>query len=74
MAHVTIPVSAKVRIGHFYEAVVLQQIGVDLIDESEVLTPVDEQHHINKWAFAVPFVNGAESCARRCGGSRRGPP
>jgi pyridoxal 5'-phosphate synthase pdxS subunit len=62
MAHVTIPVSAKVRIGHFYEAVVLQQIGVDLIDESEVLTPVDEQHHINKWAFAVPFVNGCREC------------
>nr|KJR72360.1 MAG: pyridoxal biosynthesis protein [Vulcanisaeta sp. AZ3] len=59
MSSVTIPVSAKVRIGHFYEAVLLEQIGVDLIDESEVLTPVDERHHINKWLFKVPFVNGA---------------
>ncbi|MEM4605378.1 MAG: pyridoxal 5'-phosphate synthase lyase subunit PdxS [Pyrobaculum sp.] len=59
MAHVTIPVSAKVRIGHYYEAFLLESIGVDLIDESEVLTPVDEQHHINKWLFDVPFVNGA---------------
>lgn len=59
MGSVTIPVSAKVRIGHFYEAVLLEQIGVDLIDESEVLTPVDEKHHINKWLFKVPFVNGA---------------
>ncbi|ABO07647.1 pyridoxal 5'-phosphate synthase lyase subunit PdxS [Pyrobaculum calidifontis] len=59
MDAITIPVSAKVRIGHFYEAVLLEQIGVDLIDESEVLTPVDEQHHINKWLFKTPFVNGA---------------
>ena len=59
MRHITIPVSAKVRIGHFYEAVILEQIGVDLIDESEVLTPVDEHHHINKWLFKTPFVNGA---------------
>jgi len=59
MAHVTIPVAAKVRIGHYYEAFLLEQVGVDLIDESEVLTPVDEQHHINKWMFTVPFVNGA---------------
>ena len=59
MSHITIPVSAKVRIGHYYEAFLLEQIGVDLIDESEVLTPVDEQHHINKWMFTVPFVNGA---------------
>jgi pyridoxal 5'-phosphate synthase pdxS subunit len=68
MASVTIPVSAKVRIGHYYEAVILQQIGVDLIDESEVLTPVDEQHHINKWMFAVPFVNG---CRELCEALRR---
>jgi pyridoxal 5'-phosphate synthase pdxS subunit len=68
MAGVTIPVSAKVRIGHYYEAVILQQIGVDLIDESEVLTPVDEQHHINKWLFAVPFVNG---CRELCEALRR---
>lgn len=59
MSHVTIPVSAKVRIGHYYEAFLLEAVGVDLIDESEVLTPVDEQHHINKWLFDVPFVNGA---------------
>jgi len=59
MNSITIPVSAKVRIGHYYEAVLLEQIGVDLIDESEVLTPVDEQHHINKWLFKTPFVNGA---------------
>ncbi len=59
MRHITIPVSAKVRIGHYYEAMILEQIGVDLIDESEVLTPVDEQHHINKWLFRTPFVNGA---------------
>ncbi|CCC80964.1 pyridoxal 5'-phosphate synthase lyase subunit PdxS [Thermoproteus tenax] len=68
MSHITIPVSAKVRIGHYYEAVVLQQIGVDLIDESEVLTPVDEQHHINKWSFTVPFVNG---CRELCEALRR---
>jgi len=59
MGAITIPVSAKVRIGHFYEALLLEQVGVDLIDESEVLTPVDEQHHINKWLFKTPFVNGA---------------
>ena len=61
MDAVTIPVMAKVRIGHYYEAVVLEEIGVDMIDESEVLTPVDEKHHINKWLFTVPFVNGARS-------------
>lgn len=59
MESVTIPVSAKCRIGHVYEALLLESVGVDLIDESEVLTPVDEQHHINKWVFRVPFVNGA---------------
>ncbi|MCU7787636.1 pyridoxal 5'-phosphate synthase lyase subunit PdxS [Pyrobaculum sp. 3827-6] len=68
MAHITIPVSAKVRIGHYYEAVLLEAIGVDLIDESEVLTPVDEQHHINKWLFTVPFVNG---CRELCEALRR---
>ncbi|MFO7249152.1 MAG: pyridoxal 5'-phosphate synthase lyase subunit PdxS [Actinomycetes bacterium] len=56
---VSIPVMAKVRIGHFVEAQVLQAIGVDYIDESEVLTPADETHHIDKWAFTVPFVCGA---------------
>ncbi|PUA31558.1 MAG: pyridoxal 5'-phosphate synthase lyase subunit PdxS [Zestosphaera tikiterensis] len=59
MRNTSIPVSAKVRIGHFYEAVLLEEVGVDLIDESEVLTPVDEKHHINKWVFKTPFVNGA---------------
>jgi pyridoxal 5'-phosphate synthase pdxS subunit len=59
MEAITIPVSAKCRIGHEEEAVLLEQIGVDLIDESEVLTPVDEKAHINKWKFKTPFVNGA---------------
>ncbi|MDR7387983.1 MAG: pyridoxal 5'-phosphate synthase lyase subunit PdxS, partial [Armatimonadota bacterium] len=54
MAAVTIPVMAKVRIGHFVEAQVLEAIGVDFIDESEVLTPADEQHHIDKRRFRVP--------------------
>ncbi len=56
---VTIPVMAKARIGHFVEAQVLQALEVDYIDESEVLTPADESHHINKWNFTVPFVCGA---------------
>jgi pyridoxal 5'-phosphate synthase pdxS subunit len=56
---VSIPVMAKVRIGHFVEAQVLQALEVDYIDESEVLTPADEAHHIDKWKFAVPFVCGA---------------
>ncbi|CAN5863278.1 pyridoxal 5'-phosphate synthase lyase subunit PdxS [soil metagenome] len=58
-AAVTIPVMAKARIGHFAEAQVLQSLGVDFIDESEVLTPADKAHHIDKWAFTVPFVCGA---------------
>jgi pyridoxal 5'-phosphate synthase pdxS subunit len=58
-AAVTIPVMAKARIGHFAEAQVLEALGVDYIDESEVLTPADEAHHIDKWAFTVPFVCGA---------------
>jgi pyridoxal 5'-phosphate synthase pdxS subunit len=58
-AAVTIPVMAKARIGHFVEAQILQSLGVDYVDESEVLTPADEAHHIDKWAFAVPFVCGA---------------
>ncbi len=58
-AAVTIPVMAKARIGHFAEAQVLQALEVDYIDESEVLTPADEAHHIDKWAFSVPFVCGA---------------
>jgi pyridoxal 5'-phosphate synthase pdxS subunit len=56
---VSIPVMAKARIGHFAEAQVLQAIGVDYVDESEVLTPADEAHHIDKWQFTVPFVCGA---------------
>lgn len=56
---VTIPVMAKVRIGHFVEAQILEALGVDFIDESEVLTPADEEHHIDKWKFKVPFVCGA---------------
>jgi len=59
MAAVTIPVMAKARIGHFVEAQVLQALGIDYIDESEVLTPADEEHHIDKWTFSVPFVCGA---------------
>ncbi|HLF71306.1 MAG TPA: pyridoxal 5'-phosphate synthase lyase subunit PdxS, partial [Dehalococcoidia bacterium] len=55
---VTIPVMAKVRIGHFVEAQVLETLGVDYIDESEVLTPADEAHHVDKHAFTVPFVCG----------------
>jgi pyridoxal 5'-phosphate synthase pdxS subunit len=56
---VSIPVMAKARIGHFAEAQILQSLGVDYIDESEVLTPADEAHHIDKWAFTTPFVCGA---------------
>jgi len=58
---VTIPVMAKARIGHFVEAQVLQALGVDYIDESEVLTPADEEHHIDKWKFTVPFVCGCRN-------------
>jgi len=58
-AAVTIPVMAKCRIGHFAEAQVLEALGVDYVDESEVLTPADREHHVDKWAFAVPFVCGA---------------
>jgi pyridoxal 5'-phosphate synthase pdxS subunit len=59
MAVVSIPVMAKCRIGHFVEAQILQSLGADYVDESEVLTPADERHHINKWDFTVPFVCGA---------------
>ncbi|MCX6504138.1 MAG: pyridoxal 5'-phosphate synthase lyase subunit PdxS [Actinobacteria bacterium] len=58
-ATVTIPVMAKCRIGHFAEAQILESLGVDYIDESEVLTPADEAHHVDKWAFTTPFVCGA---------------
>ena len=59
MASVSIPVMAKARIGHFVEAQILQSLGVDYIDESEVLTPADFEHHIDKWGFTIPFVCGA---------------
>jgi pyridoxal 5'-phosphate synthase pdxS subunit len=58
---VSVPVMAKARIGHFAEAQILQALGVDYIDESEVLTPADEAHHIDKFAFSVPFVCGARN-------------
>ena len=61
METVTIPVMAKVRIGHFAEAQILQALEVDYIDESEVLTPADEEHHINKHPFKIPFVCGARN-------------
>jgi len=63
MDHVTIPVMAKCRIGHVYEAKVLAEANVDMVDESEVLTPAGENHHIWKWDFTTPFVNGARSLA-----------
>ena len=59
MEVVSIPVMAKCRIGHFVEAQILQALGVDYVDESEVLTPADEEHHVDKWDFTVPFVCGA---------------
>lgn len=61
IASVSIPVMAKCRIGHFVEAQVLEAIGVDYVDESEVLTPADEEHHVNKHAFKVPFVCGCRN-------------
>src|SRR5512136_727766 len=61
MKAVTIPVMAKCRIGHFVEAQVLQSLGVDYIDESEVLTPADEENHVDKWRFTVPFVCGCRN-------------
>ncbi|KUK68981.1 MAG: Pyridoxal biosynthesis lyase PdxS, partial [Anaerolineae bacterium 49_20] len=61
METVSIPVMAKVRIGHFVEAQILESLGVDYIDESEVLTPADEEHHINKHAFKIPFVCGCRN-------------
>src|SRR2546430_2316146 len=61
MAAVTIPVMAKCRIGHFVEAQILEAIGIDYIDESEVLTPADEENHVNKRNFKVPFVCGCRN-------------
>ncbi|MBE0636244.1 pyridoxal 5'-phosphate synthase lyase subunit PdxS [Candidatus Bipolaricaulota bacterium] len=66
MAAVTIPVMAKVRIGHFAEAQILQSLGVDYIDESEVLTPADPDYHINKWSYTVPFICGARNLGEAC--------
>ena len=60
-AAVSIPVMAKCRIGHSAEAAVLQSLGIDYIDESEVLTPADEEHHVDKWAFTTPFVCGCRN-------------
>ena len=62
---------AKCRIGHFAEAQILQALEIDYIDESEVLTPADLEHHVDKWQFTVPFVCGARTSARRCGASPR---
>src|SRR5207342_1841724 len=61
MQAVTIPVMAKARIGHFVEAQILEALGIDYIDESEVLTPADEEHHINKHNYKVPFVCGCRN-------------
>ncbi len=69
MDSVTIPVMAKCRIGHVYEAKVLAEANVDMVDESEVLTPADENHHIWKWDFTTPFVNGARSLAEALTGT-----
>lgn len=63
---VSIPVMAKVRIGHFVEAQILQALEVDYIDESEVLTPADPLYHIDKWAFTIPFVCGARNLGEAC--------
>jgi len=61
MEAVSIPVMAKCRIGHFVEAQILESLGVDYVDESEVLTPADEEHHVDKWKFNVPFVCGCRN-------------
>ena len=69
---VTIPVMAKARIGHFVEAQILEALGVDYIDESEVLTPADEHYHIDKFAFRIPFVCGVPRSRRGAAAHRRG--
>src|ERR1019366_4737279 len=71
-AAVTIPVMAKARIGHFAEAQILQALDVDYIDESEVLTPADEEYHIDKWALTVPFVCGATNLGEALRRSNKG--
>src|ERR1700704_6320078 len=73
MEAVTIPVMAKCRIGHFVEAQILQELGVDYIDESEVLTPADEAHHVDKHAFKTPFVCGARNLGEALRGIAEGP-
>ena len=70
-AAVSIPVMAKARIGHFVEAQILQALGVDFVDECEVLTPADEAHHIDKYAFTCRSCAAPRTSARRCGASRR---
>jgi len=70
---VTIPVMAKARIGHFVEAQMLEALGVDFVDESEVLTPADDQFHIWKHEFRVPLCAGAATWARPCAASARAP-
>ena len=72
IAAVSIPVMAKARIGHFVEAQILQALGVDYVDESEVLTPADYSNHIDKWAFTVPFVCGATNLGRGAAPDHRG--
>ena len=62
---------AKARIGHFVEAQILEALGVDFVDESEVLTPADEAHHIDKWAFTCRSCAAPPTSARRCGASAR---
>jgi pyridoxal 5'-phosphate synthase pdxS subunit len=74
MKAVTIPVMAKCRIGHFVEAQVLESLGIDYIDESEVLTPADESYHIWKHDFKVPFVCGCRDLERHCAASARALP
>ena len=69
---VSIPVMAKCRIGHFAEAQILQSLEIDYIDESEVLTPADLEHHVDKWDFTVPFVCGATQPRRGAAPDRRG--
>ena len=72
-AAVSIPVMAKCRIGHLIEARVLEALGVDFIDESEVLTPADDEHHVDKHAFRCRSSAARAASARRCGGSARAP-
>ena len=74
MEAVTIPVMAKCRIGHFVEAQILEALGVDYVDESEVLTPADEENHIDKHGFKIPFVWAAATWVRPRAASPKAPP